>query len=93
MDKPWLASYPADVPHEINPEQYASLTQLLDESFRKNASRPFSVCMERWMTYGQLDNLSAALSGKAEPQAALDNIASKWKDSIAQAPLSFPYQE
>ena len=61
MDKHWLKSYPDGVPHEIKPEQYTSLTQLLEESFRKNASRPFSVCMERWMSYGELDNLSAAL--------------------------------
>jgi long-chain acyl-CoA synthetase len=59
--KPWLASYPQGVPHQIDPQQYASLTQLLEESFRKNASRPFSVCMERWMTYRQLDELSKSL--------------------------------
>jgi acyl-CoA synthetase (AMP-forming)/AMP-acid ligase II len=61
MDKPWLKSYPEGVPADINPEQYRSLTQLLEESFRKNASRPFSVCMERWMSYRQLDELSTAL--------------------------------
>jgi acyl-CoA synthetase (AMP-forming)/AMP-acid ligase II len=59
--KPWLRSYPEGVPHDIEPDQYASLTQLLEESFRKNAARPFSVCMERWMTYRQLDELSKAL--------------------------------
>jgi acyl-CoA synthetase (AMP-forming)/AMP-acid ligase II len=68
MDKPWLASYPADVPQEIDPDQYSSLTQLLDESFRKNASRPFSVCMERWMTYGQLAELSSALGAWLQAQ-------------------------
>jgi long-chain acyl-CoA synthetase len=68
MDKPWLASYPPDVPHEINPEQYGSLAQLLEESFRKNASRPVSVCMERWMTYGQLDELSSALGAWLQAQ-------------------------
>lgn len=61
MEKTWLKSYPDGVPHDIDPSQYASLTVLLEESFRKNADRPFSVCMERWMTYGQLDRLSAAL--------------------------------
>jgi len=60
MDKIWLKSYPEGVAHEVNPEQYRSLTQLLEESFKQNASRPFSVCMERWMSYGQLDELSAA---------------------------------
>ena len=59
--KPWLGSYPEGVPHEVDPNQYRSLTALLEESFRKNASRPFSVCMERWMTYGQLDALSRDL--------------------------------
>lgn len=59
--KPWLMSYPEGVPHDIDPSQYRSLTALLEESFRKNAARPFSVCMERWMTYGQLDALSRDL--------------------------------
>jgi len=57
----WLRSYPAGVPHDIDPEQYTSLTQLLEESFRRNASKPFSVCMERWTTYGELDEHSRAL--------------------------------
>ncbi|MGE3347068.1 MAG: AMP-binding protein [Ramlibacter sp.] len=61
MEKIWLNSYPAGVPHDINPEQYRSLTHLLEESFRKNASSPFSVCMDRWMSYGELDDLSSAL--------------------------------
>ncbi|MBC5763387.1 AMP-binding protein [Ramlibacter albus] len=61
MEKHWLKHYPEGVPHEIDPEQYKSLTQLLEESFRKNAARPFSVCMERWMSYRDLDELSQAL--------------------------------
>ena len=68
MDKFWLKSYPADVPHEIRPEQYSSLTQLLEESFRKNASSPFSVCMEQWMSYRQLDELSSALGAWLQAQ-------------------------
>jgi acyl-CoA synthetase (AMP-forming)/AMP-acid ligase II len=61
MDKFWLKSYPEGVPHTIDPEQFRSLNQLLEDSFRKNASRPFSVCMDRWMSYGQLDELSSAM--------------------------------
>ena len=68
MEKYWLKSYPEGVPHEVHPQQYRSLTQLLEESFRKNADRPFSVCMERWMTYGQLDELSAALGAWLQSQ-------------------------
>ncbi|MDD0811401.1 AMP-binding protein [Curvibacter sp. RS43] len=61
MDRIWLKHYPAAVPAEINPEQYGSLTQLLEESFRKFADKPFSVCMDVWMSYGELDALSTAL--------------------------------
>ncbi len=61
MEKFWLNSYPAGVPHDVDPGQYSSLAQLLEESFRKNASQPFSVCMEQWMSYRQLDELSATL--------------------------------
>jgi long-chain acyl-CoA synthetase len=68
MDKYWLKSYPEGVPQDVRPEQYGSLTQLLEESFRKNASRPFSVCMERWMSYGQLDELSKALGAWLQAQ-------------------------
>ncbi len=62
MDKPWLNSYPAGVPHDIEPDQYRSLDHLLEESFKKHAANPFSVCMDRWMSYGELDELSAALA-------------------------------
>ena len=61
MEKIWLKSYPPGVPHDVDPAQYRSLTHMLEESFQKNAVSPFSVCMERWMTYGELDQLSAAL--------------------------------
>ncbi|WP_137896478.1 AMP-binding protein [Ramlibacter sp. 2FC] len=61
MDRFWLNSYPEDVPHDVYPDRYHSLTELLDESFRKHADQPFSVCMDRWMSYRELDELSAAL--------------------------------
>ncbi|MEO6015989.1 MAG: AMP-binding protein [Polaromonas sp.] len=61
MDKYWLKNYPEGVAHEIDTEQFSSLNQLLEDSFKKNAARPFSVCMDRWMSYGQLDELSSAL--------------------------------
>ena len=61
MNKHWLNSYPEGVPHEIDTEQFLSLNQLLEDSFKKNASRQFSVCMDQWMSYGELDSLSTAL--------------------------------
>lgn len=61
MNRHWVKSYPEGVAHEIVPEQFQSLNQLLEDSFKKNATRPFSVCMDRWMSYGELDELSSSL--------------------------------
>jgi len=61
MIRPWLSHYPAGVPHEVEPDQYRSLAALLEEAFRKHARHPVSVCMEQWMSYGELDELSAAV--------------------------------
>ena len=68
MEKSWLKNYPEGVPHDVQPEQYRSLTHMLEESFRKHASNPFSVCMERWMSYRQLDELSAAFGAWLQAQ-------------------------
>jgi long-chain acyl-CoA synthetase len=58
MDKFWLKSYPPGVPAEINIQQYKSLVELLEESFIKYAARNAYVCMDKFLTYGELDNLS-----------------------------------
>ncbi|KFE67467.1 long-chain fatty acid--CoA ligase [Hyalangium minutum] len=61
MEKVWLKHYPQGVPSEINPSEYPSLVHLLEESFRKNASRRAFVCMDKALTYAELDRLSRQL--------------------------------
>lgn len=73
MQRIWYASYPPGVPETVNPEQYSSLGQVLEDSFKKNAAQPFSVCMDRWMSYGQLDDLSAALGAWLQRQGLEPN--------------------
>ena len=58
MDKFWLKSYPPGVPAEIDVTQYKSLVHLLDESFSKFADRKAYVCMDKYMTYRELDEMS-----------------------------------
>ena len=58
MDKIWLKSYPDSVPHEIDCTQYRSVTHLLEESFQKYADRNAFVCMDKFLTYRELDKLS-----------------------------------
>jgi acyl-CoA synthetase (AMP-forming)/AMP-acid ligase II len=61
MDRPWLNHYPAGVPHAIDPEAYPSVVELLEESLRTNADQPFTVCMDVWMRYRDLDQHSRHL--------------------------------
>jgi long-chain acyl-CoA synthetase len=61
MEKIWLKSYPAGVPAEIDYTQYRSLVHLLEESFRKFASRNAFVCMGKFLTYAELDQQSRRL--------------------------------
>lgn len=61
MERIWLKNYPPGVPHEVDTEQYSSLTDLLETAFRVHGNSPFSVCMNRWMSYKTLDEQSSAL--------------------------------
>ncbi|MFC0254084.1 long-chain-fatty-acid--CoA ligase [Massilia consociata] len=62
MDKFWLKSYEEGVPAEIDPTQYRSLTHLLEEAFRKYADRKAYACMGKFLTFGELDQLSARMA-------------------------------
>jgi long-chain acyl-CoA synthetase len=61
MEKIWLKSYPPGVPAEIDPDQYASVGELLEESFGHYRAKPAFVCMGKSMTYGELDEQSRKL--------------------------------
>ncbi|MBA5639167.1 long-chain fatty acid--CoA ligase [Duganella sp. LX20W] len=61
MEKIWLKSYPEGVPAEIDITQYRSVTHILEEAFRKFSDRNAYVCMDKFLTYGELDRLSAAM--------------------------------
>ncbi len=58
MDKFWLKSYQPGVPAEIDWTQYRSLTHMLEEAFRKYADRKAYVCMDKAITYAELDRMS-----------------------------------
>ncbi|MES2076390.1 MAG: long-chain-fatty-acid--CoA ligase [Pseudomonadota bacterium] len=58
MDKIWLKSYPEGVPAEIDSTQYRSVTHMMEESFRKYADRNAYVCMDKFLTFGELDRMS-----------------------------------
>jgi len=61
-EKPWLAHYPEGVPAEIDPDQYRSVTDLLEDSCRRYAANPAFRSMGSTLTYGDLDRLSRDLA-------------------------------
>ena len=58
MDRIWFKNYPPGVPHEIDASRYASLVALLEESFAKFRDRKAFICMDKAITYGELDAMS-----------------------------------
>lgn len=68
IDRHWLKSYPEGVAHDVDPAQYRSLGELLEESFRRHARQPFAVCMDEWMSYSEVDRWSAALGAWLQAQ-------------------------
>lgn len=61
-DRIWLKSYPQGVPADLDTSQYPSLVALMEESFKKYASRTAYSFMGRDVTYGQTDSLSQAFA-------------------------------
>jgi long-chain acyl-CoA synthetase len=61
MERIWLKQYPAGVPADIDVTQYASLVELLEESFAKFAERKACICMDKSISYRDLDEASQAL--------------------------------
>lgn len=62
MDRFWLKSYPPGVPSDIDPSVYPSVVSLLEESFAKFRDAKAYVCMDKELTFGEVDTLSLALA-------------------------------
>ena len=77
MDRIWLKNYPPGVPHEIDATQYPSLVALLKESFSKFRERKAFICMDKAITYGDLDTMSRDFA------AYLQGTGLKFGDRVA----------
>ena len=62
MERIWLKQYPPGVPSDIDVTQYSSLVELLEESFAKFADRRAFICMDKSISYRELDEMSRALA-------------------------------
>ena len=61
VPKPWVQHYPIGVPAEVDVSTYPSLVALLEEAWRRHASRDAAECMGARMRFGAVDELSLAM--------------------------------
>lgn len=61
-NRPWLGAYPEGVPADINVNQYNSLVELMENSFKQYANRPAYSFMGKEVSYAQTDSLSTAFA-------------------------------
>ncbi|MDP2370038.1 long-chain-fatty-acid--CoA ligase [Rhodoferax sp.] len=59
-DRIWLKSYPKGVPADIDASKYTSVVEMMEESFKKFATKPAYSFLGKEQTYAQVDSLSEA---------------------------------
>ncbi|KJV26002.1 AMP-binding protein [Luteibacter yeojuensis] len=62
-ERPWLDHYPAGVPADIDVNAYRSVAAVFEESFQKFRERPAYKNFGKVLSYGEIDELSAAFAG------------------------------
>ena len=72
MQRPWLDSYPANVPHEISTGDYQSLVDLFRESTQKFSDRPSFTNMGKTITFAELDELTLAFAAWIKNETSLE---------------------
>jgi long-chain acyl-CoA synthetase len=71
VDRTWLESYPDGVPAEINPDEFRSLQHVIEHAIATWPDRPAFTCMDRTLTYRDLDRLATRLAAYLQRVARL----------------------
>ncbi|MDB6086602.1 MAG: long-chain fatty acid--CoA ligase [Gammaproteobacteria bacterium] len=71
MERTWLQQYPAGVPTDIDPGEYASLRDLFDEAVATHGNKPAYANMGATLTFAQLDALSKAFAAWLQKKSGL----------------------
>ena len=66
MERNWLKNYPAGVPPHVDANEYASLVELLNDSFTKYAHLPAYKFMGRDYSFRLIDEMSRAFAAYAQ---------------------------
>ncbi len=71
MERTWLEQYPAGVPTDIDPGEYASLRELFEEAVATHGNKPAYTNMGATLTFAQLDALSNAFAAWLQKKSGL----------------------
>jgi long-chain acyl-CoA synthetase len=71
MDYSWFKSYDSGVPHTIDVNEYSSLKDIVENSFKKFSDRPGFSCMGKTFTYAEIDDLSAKFASYLQHELGL----------------------
>jgi long-chain acyl-CoA synthetase len=71
MEKVWLKSYPPGIPAEIDPNEFASIREILETSCKQFASQPAFTCMDSTISFTELDRLSRDFGAWLQNRAGL----------------------
>ncbi|MCC5932192.1 MAG: AMP-binding protein [Cyclobacteriaceae bacterium] len=77
-DYPWFKHYPEGIPHEIDPDKYSSVVELLETSFTKYKGMVAYENMGKSITFDELDELTAQFASFLQNKLGLkkgDRIA------------------
>jgi len=55
---PWLEQYPTGTPQTINVDEYPSIAEVMARACERYRHRPAFICMDKTLSYGDLDRLS-----------------------------------
>ena len=90
MERTWLQHYPAGVPTDIDPGEYASLRDLFEEAVVAHGNKPAYTNMGATLTFAQLDALTRAFAAWLQKKAGLlagDRVA-LMMPNILQYPIA-----
>jgi long-chain acyl-CoA synthetase len=58
--RPWLKNYPSGVPANINPDEYTTLVDMFEDTFKKYNRRVAFSCMGKELSFSEIDKQSKA---------------------------------
>ncbi len=70
-DFPWFKSYPKGIPREVNPDQYSSLLEMIEESIKKHSDRVAFENMGASLTFAQVDEMSSQFAAFIQNETGL----------------------